>query len=97
MRFWPLVALIGAIAVAQSGGPAVGEFEGMHDVGSVLHTGAATYDASTRTYTVTVVKTTSGRNPTSSDLSGKGLGGDLSITSDVQILGTGGEGHQKPC
>ncbi len=96
MRFWPLVALVGAIAVAQSGGPAVGEFEGMQDVGPVLHQGAATYDPSTKTYTVTG----SGDNVwAKSDefrfVWKKVSGGDLSITSDVQILGTGGDAHRK--
>src|SRR4051812_9057833 len=96
MRFWPLVALLGAAAVAQSSGPAVGEFEGMQDVGSVLHAGAATYDPSSRTYTVTG----SGENVwAKSDefrfVWKKVSGGDLSITSDVQILGTGGDAHRK--
>src|SRR5512140_1160748 len=72
-----------------------GAFEGHADVGTVLHAGAAEYDAARRVYRVSG----SGENMWAATDAfhyvWKRVTGDVTITADISILGTGGDAHRK--
>src|SRR5215218_6384506 len=82
-------------AVAQNTPEPIGAFEGHSDVGVVLHPGAAEYDATARTYTITG----SGENMWAAKdafhFVWKEVSGDVTLTADVAILGEGGDAHRK--
>jgi len=82
-------------ATAQSAEAALGIFEGHADVGAVLHPGSAAYDASRHTYQIAG----SGENMWAAadafQFVWKKVSGDVTLTADVSILGTGGEAHRK--
>ena len=73
----------------------MGIFEGHADVGTVLHAGSTTYDASKGTYTVTG----SGNNMWIAEddfqFAWKKMSGDASVAADISILGQGGNPHKK--
>jgi hypothetical protein len=89
--------LIGAAGLAwpQSEGAAVGGFDGHSDVGTVLHPGSAAYDPDRRTYKVGG----SGENMWAAtdafQYVWKKVSGDVTLTADIAILGTGGNAHRK--
>ena len=73
----------------------IGTFEGHDDVGSVLRPGAAEYDGSARTYTVTG----SGENMWAAKdafhFVWKKVSGDVTISADIAFPEQGGEPHRK--
>jgi TolB protein len=79
---------------AQSAAP-LGLFEKQADVGTVLHPGAADYDAARRAYTVSG----SGENMWSTadafHFVWKQVAGDFVLTAEATFLGKGGNGHRK--
>jgi hypothetical protein len=88
--------LMGAgLAWPQSEGSAVGDFEGHSEVGTVLHPGSATYDPDRRAYKVAG----SGENMWAAadafQYVWKKVSGDVTLTADISILGTGGDAHRK--
>ncbi len=76
---------------------AIGVFEQSNDVGQVGHPGAASYDASQATYTVSG----SGANMWFAEdglhYVWKKMSGDVSLAADVELLGEGGDPHRKAC
>jgi TolB protein len=91
-----LVSLLPWAAAGQTASAPVGIFEGHNDVGNVLHPGSAEYDADTKSYTVSG----SGENMwLASDefqfIWKKISAQDVTLTADISILGSGGEGHRK--
>lgn len=90
-----LVCVMFAGVRAQDAGGPVGLFEGHADVGSVLHPGAANYDAAQRSYTVSG----SGENMWfASDafhFVWKKVSGDVTITADIAFPAAGGNAHRK--
>ena len=70
-------------------------FQGQQDVGTVLHPGSAQYDGATGTYTVSG----SGENMwfASDDFHfvWAKVSGDVALTADIAILGSGGDPHRK--
>ena len=82
----------GPLGIAE--GP-LGIFDGQQDVGTVLHPGSAQYDSASRTYTVTG----SGENMwfSSDDFHyvWTRVSGDVALTADIAILGSGGDPHRK--
>ena len=70
-------------------------FQGQQDVGTVLHAGSAQYDGATGTYTVSG----SGENMwfSSDDFHfvWTKVSGDVALTADIAILGSGGDPHRK--
>ena len=90
-----LVAQAGAAAPPDIvAGPLV-IFQGQEDVGTVLHPGSAQYDSATGTYTVSG----SGENMwfASDDFHfvWAKASGDVALTADIAILGSGGDPHRK--
>lgn len=92
-----LTLSLGALACpAQSGTQPLGLFEGHNDVGTVLHAGAAEFNPSTKTYTVTG----SGENMwfATDDFQfvwKKITSKDVSIAADLAFMGEGGNNHRK--
>lgn len=87
-----------ACAVAGSHGDSasLGIFEGQNDVGNVLHPGSAEYDPDKKAYVVSG----SGDNMWFATdefhfVWKKYSAEDLTLTADVSILGSGGDGHRK--
>ena len=70
-------------------------FEGQQDVGTVLHPGSAQYDGASGTYTVSG----SGENMwfATDDFHfvWAKVSGDVALTADIAILGSGGDPHRK--
>lgn len=79
----------------QGGPPSIGLFEDHSDVGTVLHPGSVEYDRSTHNYTISG----SGENmwfaADDFQYAWKKVSGDVSLTADVSLLGTGGDPHRK--
>jgi TolB protein len=80
---------------AQAPPPAVGRFEGHADLGTVLHPGAAAFDASTQAYTVSG----SGENVWGAadafHFVWSTVEGDVAIEADITFVGTGTNAHRK--
>jgi dipeptidyl aminopeptidase/acylaminoacyl peptidase len=74
---------------------ALGIFENHSDVGTVLHPGSSTFDATKRTYTLSG----SGENMWSTadafQFAWKKMSGDVEITADVRFLNLSGNEHKK--
>src|SRR5579862_5842099 len=74
---------------------AVGVFESHSDVGTVLHAGAAEYDAAKRTYTISG----SGENmwfaADAFQFAWKKISGDVTLTADISFLTKTGNEHKK--
>jgi TolB protein len=73
----------------------IGAFDGNADVGTVLHAGSADYDPQIKVYTVTG----SGENMWSTNdafqFVWRKVSGDVTLTADVSLVGTGGDNHRK--
>ena len=89
----PLV-VISTSAVAETAA-SVGMFDSHGDVGTVLHPGSAEYDAAKKTYTISG----SGENVWFSadvfQLVWKKVSGDVALTADISLQGSGGNEHRK--
>ena len=82
-------------ASAQSAEAALGTFEGHADVGAVLHPGAVEYDPSRHTYQVAGSGDNMWAAADAFQFVWKKVSGDVTLTADISILGTGGEAHRK--
>src|SRR5258708_948220 len=73
----------------------VGIFENHSDIGTVLHPGTASFDASKRTYTLTG----SGENMWSTadafQFAWQKASGDLDLTADIKFINAAGNEHKK--
>ncbi len=89
----PLV-VISTSAVAETAA-SVGMFDSHGDVGTVLHPGSAEYDAAKKTYTISG----SGENVWFSadafQFVWKKVSGDVALTADISLQGSGGNEHRK--
>ena len=93
-----LAAVLFAIALrlpAQNSALPIGIFENHADVGIVLHPGAAEFDASTKSYTLSG----SGENMWAAKdafhFVWKKASGDVTLSADLALLGQGGDPHRK--
>jgi len=79
----------------QDSASSLGVFEGNGDVGTVLHAGSADFDPQTKVYTLTG----SGENMWFANdafqFVWKKVSGDVTLTADVSLVGTGGDNHRK--
>src|ERR1017187_1699271 len=96
------IANLGAIAVfalapvAMLGASqSLGIFSGQQDVGTVLHAGSAQYDKAHDTYTVSGSGENMWFGMDDIHFVWKKVSGDVSLTSSIAILGTGGDPHRK--
>lgn len=92
--------LYGAICIALlSSGPvhaqAIGIFEGETDIGTLVHPGSSEHDAAAGAYRVS----SSGENMWAAKddfhYVWKKVSGDVTLSADISILGTGGNAHRK--
>ena len=85
-----------AVLAAQDGaaGP-LGIFEDQQDVGMVLHPGSAQYDSATGTYTVSGSGENMWFGTDDFHFVWAKVSGDVALTADIAILGSGGDPHRK--
>jgi TolB protein len=92
---WVKAVLLGDAIAEQK--DTVGIFEGHRDIGTVKHTGVASFDPVLKTYTVSG----SGKNmwlkEDAFQFAWKKVDGDLAISADVSLIGAGGDPHRKAC
>lgn len=79
----------------QAPAPAVGDFSGHADVGTVLHAGSAVYDRATRTYTVAGAGENVWGTADAFHFVWTTLEGDVAIEADVAFAGPGRNAHRK--
>ena len=80
---------------AQAGKGAIGIFEGQSDVGSVLHPGAASYDAAQHTYTISGNGENMWVSKDAFHYVWKKVSGDVSLAADIRFAQPGGNPHRK--
>ena len=94
-RVFLALVLLFFVAVVSRAQEPVGIFENHADVGTVLHPGSATFDASKSTYTLTG----SGENmwlaADAFQFAWKKASGDLDLTADISFATTTGNEHKK--
>jgi hypothetical protein len=88
-------AVIPGVAWAQDAGAVVGVFEGHADVGSVLHPGAANYDASQGSYAVSGSGENMWFTSDAFQFVWKKVSGDVTIAADIAFPSAGGNAHRK--
>jgi Tol biopolymer transport system component len=90
-----------AVLAAQAGGPpdlVAGPlviFDGQQDVGTVLHPGSAQYDSASGTYTVSGSGENMWFGTDDFHFVWAKVSGDVALTADIAILGSGGDPHRK--
>src|SRR5271157_4011184 len=92
---WPLVLLVPSGLRAQTAAAPVGIFEGHADVGTVLHSGSAEYDAAKQSYTVSGSGENMWFTADAFQFAWKKVSGDVTLTADISFLGKGGNEHRK--
>jgi len=90
-----LLMFVGAQCALAQSAPAVGAFERHGDVGTVLHPGSVEYDAAKKTYTVSGSGENMWFTADAYQFVWKKVSGDVALTADISILGTGGNPHRK--
>jgi len=90
-----VLASAGVLAAQAAAAAPLGIFDGQQDLGTVLHLGSGQYDSASGTYTVSG----SGENMwfSSDDFHfvWAKVSGDVALTADIAILGSGGDPHRK--
>jgi len=79
---------------AQSGS-SLGIFDGHTDIGTILHPGSASYDATTQNYTITGSGDDMWAAEDDFQFLWKKMTGDIALTADIRILGTTGHPRRK--
>ncbi len=86
----------GVTALSSTPG-ALGIFENHQDIGTVLHAGAASFDSSTRRYTISGSGENMWFGRDAFHYLWKQVAGDLALTADVTFVGNGTAPHRKAC
>ncbi len=89
--------LSGSPAASQTNQPApkIGLFDDHRDIGTVKIPGSAEYDEAKKSYTIAGGGENMWATVDAFHYVYKRVSGDLSLTADIQILGTGGNAHRK--
>ena len=93
LRFLGTAVLFSAVSVFGQTG--IGIFDGHQDVGTVLHPGSTTYDATTQSYTVTGSGENMWFGMDDFQFAWKKIAGDVAISADVTFIGQKGNNHRK--
>src|SRR5438067_2515889 len=94
MRKCHLLAL--AICFVQLGhAQTLGIFTEHSDLGTVLHSGSATYDSSNKTYTLVGSGENMWATTDAFQFAWKKISGDMEISADISFLNSGGNEHKK--
>ena len=88
--FLPALALF-----AQTSPAPLGIFDGHTDIGAILHPGSAAFDPATQTYTITGSGDDMWTAEDDFHFLWKKMSGDVAITADIRILGSGGHPRRK--
>jgi TolB protein len=72
-----------------------GAFESHGDVGKVLHPGSVEYNPATRSYTVSGSGENMWFGADAFQFAWKKMSGDVTLSTDISFLGTGGNAHRK--
>jgi hypothetical protein len=94
---WVKEALVGNATAPASAPGSLGIFEHHQDIGTVLHAGAASYDASTQRYTISGAGENMWFNRDAFHYLWKQAAGDLALAADLAFVGNGTEPHRKAC
>jgi TolB protein len=73
----------------------IGIFEGRGDVGTVLHQGAAEYDAGKGSYTITASGENMWLSKDAFQFVWKKMSGDMTLTADISFVGKSAQEHRK--
>src|SRR5256885_12414655 len=95
MRKWPLVLALGFLSIPFSRAQSVGIFTEHVDVGTVLHSGSATYDSSKNAYTLIGSGENMWATADAFQFAWKKISGDMEISADISFLNSGGNEHKK--
>ena len=95
-------AMLAMVLVMQGGAAfsqnkAVGLFEGHGDVGAVAKAGSVEYDSANKVYVVAGGGENMWFATDAFQFVWKRVSGDVSLASDIQWIGTGGNAHRKAC
>jgi len=90
-----LLLSFASLYVGAQNGEAVGIFENHADIGTVLHPGSASYDASAKTYTLSGSGENMWFKVDDFQFAWKKVSGDMALSADISFLGTGGAEHRK--
>jgi TolB protein len=90
-----LTVLILTLSTFATDKPNLGPFEGNNDVGTVLHPGSATYDASAKTYTLSGAGENMWLSNDAFHFVWKRISGDVAVNADISFLGKGVNEHRK--
>ena len=80
---------------AQTPASTVGIFENHADVGTVLHTGSASYNEASKTYALSASGENMWFNSDAFQFVWKKVSGDVSLSADISFIGPGGNPHRK--
>jgi WD40 repeat protein len=99
-RHWTLLlalplSFFTATAFPQTSHQNLGDFDSHADIGVILHPGTATYDAAKRTYTVSGSGANLWFGIDDFHFIWKQVSGNVSITADIDFVGTKGNAHRK--
>jgi TolB protein len=98
LRFIALCVLLLSLrwpeAVAQE---SIGVFSTNSDVGTPQHAGSVQYDAANKTYTVTGGGANMWATNDAFQFVWKKVSGDVSLATNIKIIGTEGDAHRKAC
>jgi TolB protein len=89
-----ILSTVGVLA-AQTASPPMGIFQNHADIGTVLHTGSAQYDAAHGTYTVSGSGENMWFTADAFQFAWKQVSGDTSVTADIAFPDRGGNPHRK--
>ncbi len=89
-----IVPAVGVLA-AQSASAPIGIFQNHADIGTVLHTGSARYDAAHGTYTLTGSGENMWFTADALQFAWKQVSGDIALTADIAFPDKGGNPHRK--
>jgi hypothetical protein len=84
-----------AMLLAQASSAPLGIFDGHTDIGTILHPGNATFDPASQTYTITGSGDDMWAAEDDFQFLWKKVTGDVALTADIRILGTGGHPRRK--
>src|SRR5881227_3098692 len=95
MRKWLLALALAFLSIPFGGAQSVGIFTEHADVGTVLHSGSATYDSSNKTYTLVGSGENMWATTDAFQFAWKKISGDVEISADISFLNSGGNEHKK--
>jgi TolB protein len=95
MRKWLLVLALGFLFIPFGRAQSVGIFTEHADVGTVLHSGSASYDSSKNAYTLVGSGENMWATADAFQFAWKKISGDMEISADISFLNSGGNEHKK--